>query len=184
MSGYGTILIDPPWPESGGGKIKRGADRHYPLIKTREEILETILRAELWIDYDRAAPAFDPSPEGCLLWLWTTRNYRGWAHWLIESLRFKYVTDFVWVKTGRPGLGQWARSQHEHLLLARRGKVSPPPTYLRAESVQYAPREKHSQKPELFYELIESISPHPFIEMFARAARSRWTVWGNETPGG
>lgn len=29
---YGTILADPPWPERGGGKIKRGADRHYPLM--------------------------------------------------------------------------------------------------------------------------------------------------------
>lgn len=29
---YKTIYIDPPWPERGGGKIKRGADRHYALI--------------------------------------------------------------------------------------------------------------------------------------------------------
>ena len=29
---YKTIYMDPPWMESGGGKIKRGADRHYPLI--------------------------------------------------------------------------------------------------------------------------------------------------------
>ena len=28
--GYSTVLADPPWPESGGGKVKRGADRHYP----------------------------------------------------------------------------------------------------------------------------------------------------------
>jgi hypothetical protein len=28
---YRTIYIDPPWPERGGGKIKRGADRHYSL---------------------------------------------------------------------------------------------------------------------------------------------------------
>jgi hypothetical protein len=33
---YGTILADPPWLERGGGKIKRGADRHYPLMKTRD----------------------------------------------------------------------------------------------------------------------------------------------------
>ncbi len=25
---YKTIYADPPWPEVGGGKIKRGADRH------------------------------------------------------------------------------------------------------------------------------------------------------------
>lgn len=27
---YKTIYMDPPWAEQGGGKIKRGADRHYP----------------------------------------------------------------------------------------------------------------------------------------------------------
>lgn len=27
---YRTIYADPPWMEHGGGKIKRGADRHYP----------------------------------------------------------------------------------------------------------------------------------------------------------
>ena len=31
---YGTIMMDPPWLERGGGKIKRGADRHYPLMRT------------------------------------------------------------------------------------------------------------------------------------------------------
>ena len=33
---YQCILIDPPWLERGGGKIKRGADRHYALLKTRD----------------------------------------------------------------------------------------------------------------------------------------------------
>lgn len=33
---YRTIYADPPWMERGGGKIKRGADKHYPLMKTRD----------------------------------------------------------------------------------------------------------------------------------------------------
>ena len=33
---YKTILADPPWQEQGGGKIKRGADKHYPLMKTKD----------------------------------------------------------------------------------------------------------------------------------------------------
>ena len=33
---YKTIYADPPWLESGGGKIKRGADRHYSLMKTQD----------------------------------------------------------------------------------------------------------------------------------------------------
>ena len=33
---YRTIYADPPWHEKGGGKIKRGADRHYPLMRTED----------------------------------------------------------------------------------------------------------------------------------------------------
>lgn len=33
---YKTIYADPPWMERGGGKIRRGADRHYPLMKTQD----------------------------------------------------------------------------------------------------------------------------------------------------
>lgn len=29
LKGYSCILMDPPWNETGGGRIKRGADRHY-----------------------------------------------------------------------------------------------------------------------------------------------------------
>ena len=35
---YKTIYADPPWNEQGGGKIKRGADKHYNLMKTKEII--------------------------------------------------------------------------------------------------------------------------------------------------
>ena len=33
---YQTIYADPPWAMFGGGKIKRGADKHYPLMKTKD----------------------------------------------------------------------------------------------------------------------------------------------------
>lgn len=36
-----TVVMDPPWNERGGGKIKRGADRHYPVMK-KEAILDVI----------------------------------------------------------------------------------------------------------------------------------------------
>ena len=36
MVKYRTIYCDPPWMERGGGVIKRGADRHYPLMKTKD----------------------------------------------------------------------------------------------------------------------------------------------------
>jgi hypothetical protein len=30
---YKTLVIDPPWSEVSGGKIKRGAQKHYPVMK-------------------------------------------------------------------------------------------------------------------------------------------------------
>ena len=35
---YRTLYVDPPWSEVGGGKIKRGADRHYSVMKTKDII--------------------------------------------------------------------------------------------------------------------------------------------------
>jgi N6-adenosine-specific RNA methylase IME4 len=207
---YKTISIDPPWPESGGGKCKRGADRHYPLIKKKEDILRVILQAshvayppEFVMDGSpQVEPLFAPDPEGCLLWTWATRNYRDMAHWLIKALGFRYVTDFVWVK-GRigethpvstfglagerecfvlqhGGLGQWSQSQHEHLLMAKIGKVPLPAKADRPRSVIIAPREGHSVKPKVFYTMMEMLGQAPRLEMFAREPRAGWTVWGDE----
>lgn len=33
---YRTIYIDPPWPESGGGRICRGAQQHYELMSVEQ----------------------------------------------------------------------------------------------------------------------------------------------------
>ena len=63
MTEYRCISLDCPWPERGGGKIKRGADRHYALM-TWQESLATILRSDVY----RPAPS-------CHLWCWTTDNY-------------------------------------------------------------------------------------------------------------
>ena len=40
----------------------------------------------------------------------------------------------------------------------------------------------HSRKPDLFYEIVERVSPEPRLEMFARRRRYGWDVWGNEAP--
>lgn len=33
---YRTIYIDPPWPERGGGRICRGANRHYETMTVEQ----------------------------------------------------------------------------------------------------------------------------------------------------
>ena len=49
-----------------------------------------------------------------------------------------------------------------------------------------APRGRHSAKPEAFYDMVESMSPGPYLDVFARRQRLGWDTWGNEcfTPEG
>lgn len=51
----------------------------------------------------------------------------------------------------------------------------------RADSRWYEwPRGKHSKKPEAFQDIVEQVSPGPYLELFARRKRPGWAVWGNE----
>lgn len=42
------------------------------------------------------------------------------------------------------------------------------------------PRGRHSQKPEAFFDMVEQVSPGPYLELFARRQRLGWDTWGNE----
>ena len=164
---YSCILIDPPWAERGGGKIKRGADRHYPLIPTKE-MPRVIYGSGVFV------PADD-----CHLWLWSTNTFLPDALWLMEALGFRYITNAIWAKN-RMGLGQYLRGQHELLLLGVRGSGPKVRTERRdLPSLIQAPRRKHSEKPEESYALIEARSNGPRLEMFARREREGWDCWGD-----
>ena len=38
----------------------------------------------------------------------------------------------------------------------------------------------HSAKPETFLDLVEQVSPGPYLELFARRNRLGWDTWGDE----
>ena len=175
-SGYRCIAADPPWPERGGGKSKRGADRHYPLLST-EDIPRVMMQSQIWLPADDAH-----------LWLWVTDNYLTQGLALVTALGFRYVRTAVWVKP-TIGLGQYLRGQHELCLFAVRGRLPacskavpsvfgggplPHPCYPNTR------RRMHSAKPPEAYGAIERVSPGPRLEMFARRPRPGWDVWGNE----
>ncbi len=174
---HATILMDPPWPETGGGKIKRGCDRHYPVIKRREDIARVVLQSGVW----------DPADDAHL-YVWVTNNYLPWGLWLMDALGFRYITNLPWTKD-RIGLGQYFRGGHELLLFGVRGSGPSIRTDRRdisttalmgAESVFELGRVVHSAKPVEAYELIEARSKGPYLEIFARNTRDGWTSWGNE----
>jgi N6-adenosine-specific RNA methylase IME4 len=176
---YGCLVADPPWLERGGGKSKRGADRHYPLMPT-DEIIKLVSESE---------------PVGRLAadahaWVWVTDNFLRDGLQLLDALGFRYVRTLAWVKLrageGAPhvrlqiGLGQYLRGAHEVALLGVRGAAMVPPPSRRRPSVVFAPRGEHSAKPQEAFDVFEAVSPGPRVEMFARAPRPGWAVWGNE----
>lgn len=172
MTLYKSIMLDPPWMERGGGKIKRGADRHYPLVKTAD--LTGLINE---------SGKFTPDRTGCSIWMWATANFLGDALRLMNKLGADYVTNVVWVKDGPPGLGQRFRMMHEHLLYGRIGRVPVPEPANRIPSVIIAPRTKHSEKPLESYRMVERHDPPgPRLEMFARRGIPGWDSWGNQAP--
>ena len=173
MTKYKCILMDPPWLERGGGRIKRGADRHYPLLKSDDinAIAFDVLHRQI-------------NHNNCHLWVWVTNNYLPDGINLIKHLHFRYITNIVWVKMRdgklQKGLGQYTRGSHELLLFATSGKAMVPPPERRPPTVLFAERTKHSSKPDKSFELIETISPGPRLEMFARDNRNGWDRWSEE----
>ena len=168
---YQIIYADPPWLEVGGGvRYKRGADRHYPLMRTQDII---------------ALPVQDIADDNAHLYLWVTNNHLLDGLVVMWSWGFRYVTAITWVKD-RFGLGQYFRGATEHCLFGVRGflpylvkdaKRAQHPTYF------YAPRGGHSCKPEAMRAIIEHVSGAPdrtAIELFARRPSPGWDVWGNE----
>ena len=39
---------------------------------------------------------------------------------------------------------------------------------------------KHSQKPAEFYDLVESCSHKPYLDIFSRTKRDDWICWGGQ----
>jgi len=117
------------------------------------------------------------------MYMWTTNTFLMKAGWLMEELGFRYVTNIPWVKTQkRAGLGQYFRGKSEQLLFGVRGDgyaVRTDEKYV--VGLISAPITEHSVKPKQTYDLIETRSHGPYLEMFAHnnALRPGWTFWGN-----
>jgi N6-adenosine-specific RNA methylase IME4 len=55
----------------------------------------------------------------------------------------------------------------------------PPKDRSRVDSTWWNwPRGPHSRKPAAFLDLVEQVSPPPYVELFARAPRLGWDSWG------
>lgn len=158
---FGTIYADPPWLYGNQGT--RGATGDHYGGMTAVEVA--------------ALPVRNIAAENAHLHLWTTNAFLFEAKEIIESWGFTYKSCFVWVKP-QMGMGNYWRVSHEFCLFGVRGTA---PFGSRSEmSWKEWPRGQHSAKPERMYELIEKVSPGPYVELFARRRREGWSAWGNQ----
>jgi N6-adenosine-specific RNA methylase IME4 len=176
-SRYRTIVADPPWHygKFGVGRIPQGTEhdgRATPMPY-----------GTMTVDEIKALPVESLAEEDAHLYLWTTQRYLRDAFAVVDAWGFKYSATLVWAKTPMPTMiGGAFRPSTEFILFARRGSLEP----LKREVTQWwnwKRQRGHSVKPDAMLDIVEGVSPGPYVELFARRARFGWDYWGNESLG-
>jgi len=160
---FSTVYADPPW-EYENTASRGAAANHYPTLD-----LGTLMNM----------PISKLCSDNAHLHLWTTNAFLWEAGKLLQAWGFAYKSCLVWVKP-QIGMGNYWRVSHEFLLLGVRGRL--PFLDNTQRSWLLARRRKHSRKPYAVRELIEKVSPGPYLELFGREEipHSQWTVFGNQ----
>ena len=170
---FPTILADPPWQfQNRTGKI---APEHKRLNRYGTMTLPEIM--ELPVEHTVEDTAH--------LYLWVPNALMPEGLKVMEAWGFKYKSNLIWHKIrkdGGPdgrGVGFYFRNVTEMILFGVRGKNARTLAPGRSQVNYLATRKReHSRKPDEFYDIVESCSPGPYLELFARGKRKDWTGWG------
>lgn len=173
---FSTILADPPWQfQNRTGKM---APEHKRLSRYPTMTLQEI----------KALPVKRITNDTSHLYLWVPNALLAEGMQVLESWGFTYKTNLIWYKVrkdggpDRRGVGFYFRNVTEMILFGVRGKNARTLQPGRSqENIISSQKREHSRKPDEQYELIESCSAGPYLELFARGPRPGWTVWGNQS---
>lgn len=135
------------------------------------------------VDEIAALPVNDLADKDAHLYMWTTQRYLLDAHQIAMAWLFEPVKILVWCKppTGFSMGGTFGNSC-EFILFARRGNL-PAKDKVSRDWWEWPRKGGHSAKPEAFLDLVEQVSPGPYVELFARRARFGWDYWGDQSLG-
>jgi N6-adenosine-specific RNA methylase IME4 len=174
---FGTVLADPPWRfQNRSGKV---APEHKRL--SRYDTMDWKDIAALPVDELMAAQSH------CYLWVPNALLAEG-LH-VLEDWGFTYKANLVWAKRrkdGGPdgrGVGFYFRNTTELVLFGTRGKLRTLAPARRQVNIMETRKREHSRKPDEQYPIIESCSPGPYLELFARYPHPGWQAWGAEAAG-
>lgn len=188
MSGrYRTIVADPPWPIDrfpawfdASRRSTRERTLGHNIIPYNTMTIDDITRLPVKDLAEADKWHVNGNRGGSHLYLWTITEFLPAAYDVADAWGFKIGAVLTWCKpAGRTKLGGIYPSNVEFVLFGRRG--SPPAAQTKADSRWFIwPAGRHSTKPAAFYDLVEQVSPGPYLELFARRQRLGWDTWGNE----
>jgi len=172
---FGAVLADPPWRfMNRTGKV---APEHQRLSRYGTLTLDEIASLPI--------AEFVADRAHCYLWVPNALLPDG-LH-VLNAWGFEYKTNLIWYKIrkdGGPdgrGVGFYFRNVTEVILFGVRGKDARTLDPGRRQVNFIATRKReHSRKPDEQYDLIETCSWGPYLELFGRGRRENWTVWGNQ----
>ncbi|MEJ2744622.1 MAG: MT-A70 family methyltransferase [bacterium] len=171
---YGTILADPPWRfQNRTGKM---APEHKRLHRYRTMTIEEI----------KVLPIVNMAAEKSHLYLWVPNALLSWGLEVMEAWGFQYKGNIVWHKIrkdGGPdgrGVGFYFRNVTELVLFGVRGNLRTLKPGRKQVNIIRTRKREHSRKPDELYKIIETCSPGPYLELFARNKRKNWMQWGDE----
>lgn len=172
---YQTLLADPPWQFANRtGKVAPEHKRlsRYPTLTLKE--IESL-------------PIATVASEKCHLYLWVPNALLEEGLGVLKSWGFEYKTNIIWHKVRRDGgpdgrgVGFYFRNTTEMVLFGIRGKMRTLGPGRKQVNIIKSQKREHSRKPDELYKIIESCSPGPYLELFARGSVEGWDQWGNET---
>lgn len=172
---FHTVLADPPWRFANRtGKV---APEHRRLSR-----YETMTTDEIC-----SLPVADLMVEPAHLYLWVPNALLPEGLRVMHAWGFEYKSNIVWHKVRKDGgsdgrgVGFYFRNVTELLLFGIRGKNGRTLAPGRSQVNYMSSRKReHSRKPDEQYEIIESCSGGPYLELFARGTRPGWTYWGHQ----
>ena len=172
------LYFDNPWKftnEKTGGSHKSGASQKYPCMD---------------LGAIQALPVGSVTAHNAALFLWVPTRLK-FSHGLTTAHAWgfpNYETTIYWEKQyvgGRMGMGFWLRNMVEELLVFTRGDVAPFGSQM--PNIIHSPALEHSEKPEEFRRLVESVtgkfSKRHCLEGFARVKAIGWEGIGNQVTG-
>ncbi len=172
---FATVMADPPWRfQNRTGKIAPEHKRlaRYPTMK---------------LDEICALPVADHLEDRAHCYLWVPNALLPEGLQVLSAWGFEYKSNIIWHKIRKDGgsdgrgVGFYFRNVTEVLLFGIKGKNARTLAPGRRQVNLFGTRKReHSRKPDEQYDIIESCSWGPYLELFGRGKRKNWTVWGNQ----